>query len=96
MKLTLLLTTALLSGCASFTTNQIDERKNETTGEKTTVRTKVSVRTFFDSKSQLANSKASQTEKSQSATLGALNQESSGTNAVSLINAVEGVLKAAK
>lgn len=91
--LTLIVATSL-TGCASFSTNQVDERTNETTGEKTKVSTKVTVRTFFDAKSQLANSKATQTEKSQGASLGAISNESSGTNAVNVLNAVGSLLQA--
>lgn len=74
-------------GCASFSTTQTDERTNETTGEKTTVTTRAKSRTFFDSKSKLADFKATQTEKSQSASVGSLSQESSGSNTVNLIEA---------
>lgn len=64
----------LLSGCATYTTTQTD------ISPERSITTKVSVRTFWDSDSQLANSKATQTDKSQSATLGTLNQTSTSTN----------------
>lgn len=75
---------ALFTGCAHFTTKQTDERN----GETTTITTKVTGWTFFDSKSQLANFKASQTEKTQGASVGSLTQESSGSNAVATVKVV--------
>lgn len=70
------LLTLSLAGCASFSTTQLDQRKNEKTGETATIKTVATSRTFFDSKSALANFKASQTEKTQSASVGSLSQES--------------------
>lgn len=81
---TLLITFSL--GCSSFSTHQTDVRD----GTKTTITTKATARTFFDSKSNLAKWKAQQTEKSQGAEVGGLVQESSGTNAVNLIEAAVG------
>lgn len=91
----------LIAGCARFSTTQIDERTNEKTGEKTKITTRAASSTFFDSRSSLAKWKAAQTEKSQGAEVGGLSQESSGTNAVNLIEAVakgavEGAAKAMK
>jgi hypothetical protein len=99
LKLTMMATALLLgSGCARFTTTQIDERTNIQTGETTTITTKASSFTFFDSKSSLAKWKATQSEKSQGAEVGGLDQETSGTNTVDLIRALaEGaVMGAAK
>lgn len=100
MKLTITMLAALsLCGCAQFRTTQTDTRYNEKTGEKTTITTKASATTFFDSKSQLSSFKAAQTEKSQGASVGSLTQESSGSNAVSLAESIargatEGAMKA--
>jgi hypothetical protein len=80
----------LFGGCSTFRTTQEDSRTNEKTGETTTVKTSVSSTTFFDSRSALANFKATQTEKSQGAAVGSLNQESSATNTVNLIEGVVG------
>ncbi len=44
--------------------------------------------TFFDSKSELSKFKALQTDKTQSAAVGSLSQEASGTNAVALLKAM--------
>lgn len=65
---------ALLAGCATYTTKQTD------ISPERSITTEVSVRTFWDSDSQLANSAATQTDKSQSAKLGTLNQTSTSTN----------------
>lgn len=65
---------ALLAGCATYTTRQTD------ISPERSITTEVSVRTFWDSDSQLANSAATQTDKSQSAKLGTLNQTSTSTN----------------
>lgn len=86
----------ILSGCASFTTIQTDERTNEKTGEKTKITTRAASWTFFDSKSTLAKWKATQSEKSQGAEVGGLAQETSGTNAVAVLEGIEKVLKAAQ
>ena len=75
MKITLmLLPVAFLIGCATYTTTQKD------VSPERTIETRVSVSTFWDSDSQLANSKAIQTDKSQSASLGTLNQTATSTN----------------
>lgn len=79
----------LLVGCARFSTTQRDERTNEKTGETTTITTKAAAWTFFESKSTLAKWKATQTEKSQGAEVGGLEQSSSATtNAVELVRTV--------
>lgn len=87
---------AALSGCARFVTTQTDERTNEKTGEKTKISTKAKATTFWDSKSALANFKAAQTEKSQSASVGSLVQESSGTNTVKALEHIDSILKSVK
>lgn len=94
MKTTVAILAALaLVGCARFTTHQVDERNDA----ETKVATKATAVTFFASKSQLANFKASQTDKTQSATVGALSQEASaGTNVVSTVEALTKLLEALK
>jgi hypothetical protein len=78
----------LLSGCARFNTTQIDERTNAQTQETIKTITKATSWTFFDSKSGLARWKATQSEKTQGAEVGGLQQESYGTNLVNLFEAV--------
>jgi hypothetical protein len=88
MKITLiLLPVAFLIGCATYTTTQKD------VSPERTIETRVSVSTFWDSNSNLANSKATQTDKSQSASLGSLAQETTSTNIVAELGAIVQILK---
>lgn len=81
-----------LTGCSTFTTDQIDRRYDK--GELSTeIRTKARSRTFFDSDSALTNFEAKQTEKTQGATVGALNQASSATNTVEALQAIDSILE---
>jgi hypothetical protein len=85
------LAVSVMAGCARFKTIQIDERR-AANGESTKIETHVSASTLWTSKSQLANFKASQTEKSQGASVGSLSQESSGTNTVRALEAINDIL----
>ena len=92
MKL-LILTMVLagLTGCAVFTTTQTDSRDEKTTK----IITKASGWTFFSSKSELATWSAAQTEKTQGAKVGGLQQISSvDSNTITAIAA--GVVEAIK
>jgi len=91
MKTILPLLMLALVGCAKFKTTQIDERKAPN-GESTKISTTVAAFTLFTSRSQLANFKASQTEKNQGASVGSLSQESSGTIAVRALEALDSIL----
>lgn len=86
-----------LTGCARFTTGQSDSSTTQPDGtEIRTVTTRATAYTLFTSKSALANFKASQTDKSQGASVGALTQEASGSNAVNLVERIVGAaIKAA-
>ena len=101
MKKPLLLIAAVcLAGCSTFNTTQTDksyELQPGKTGTNITFReitTKATARTFWDARSALANFKATQTDKTQSATVGALNNESSGTNAVTVLKEIRGIVEA--
>jgi uncharacterized protein YceK len=87
MKHLALLVALALSGCATYTTKQTDISPDRS------ITTEVSVRTFWDSNSKLADSKAVQTDKSQSASLGGLTQSATSTNVTAQI---EILLKLAK
>ena len=89
-KLIVLTTCTLLCGCARFGTNQVQYDTFNTNGEIVSRRTETTASsfTFFDSKSALATFKASQSDKTQSATVGGLTQEASGSNAVNMVDAV--------
>lgn len=85
----LLLLLAGLAGCARFSTVQTDRSYTDACGnEVREITTKAKATTFFDARSALANFKATQTDKSQSASVGALNQEAYGTNVAKLVEAV--------
>ena len=86
------------TGCiARFTTTQQDERTTDPWGNpRTTITTKATAWTWGDSKSALANFKATQTEKSQGASVGSLTQESSATNFAANVGALTHLLQALK
>lgn len=75
----------LLTGCAHFTTTQTDIRYDETGKIATAVTTRASATTFCEASSALANFKATQTDKTQSASVGQLNQSSSATNSLAAV-----------
>jgi hypothetical protein len=85
------------SGCARFHTNQTSTDTDAAGHVIRTVTTTASATTFFDSQSKLAAFKAMQTDKSQTASVGSLEQASSSTNANTLIvDVVSAAIKAAK
>ena len=77
----------LATGCARFTSTVTERILPDGVIERVTV---VRAATLFDSKSELAKLSSGQTDKSQKVSIGALNQESSGTNAVNLVESVVG------
>jgi len=96
LKCSLSLATVLLlsSACAGFRTVQTDYSYEPTTGKvirKITTRAKST--TFFDSKSNLAKWKASQTDKTQGAEVGGLLQESTATNLVTISANAENMMR---
>lgn len=87
----------VLTGCSTFTVNQTDISTTLPDGTETrTITSETKARTFFDAKSGLANFKTTQTDKTQSSSVGSLNQEASGSNAVNVVQAVtEAAVRAA-
>jgi hypothetical protein len=83
-----------LSGCARFSTVQTDTSYDEHDKPTRSVTTRAKASTFFTSRSALANFKASQTDKTQGASVGSLTQESSGTNAVRVIEGLARIAEA--
>ena len=78
-----------LCSCARFNTTQTDYSYDPETGNKIRqITTKAASSTFFESKSSLTTWKATQTDKTQGATVGGLEQSSTGTNTVSLLKAL--------
>ena len=85
-----------LAGCSSFRSEQV-----HTTQDGTRIESRQRITTFWDSESKLSKLRISTTEKTQGMSLGALSEESSGSNAVSLFRegisaAVEGAIKGVK
>ena len=74
-----------LAGCARFTTTQTDLSYDDTGKPQRQVTTTVKATAFFAASSDLAKFKALQTDKTQSAAVGALNQRSDATNVVDLV-----------
>jgi hypothetical protein len=82
-----------LVGCARFSTTQTDlSYENGKPARQITTRAKAS--TLFTARSALANFKASQTDKTQGASVGSLSQETSGTNAVAALSALARIMEA--
>ncbi len=84
-----------LVGCAHFQTTQTDTTTDKS-GVVSSRTTRASATTFLDAKSDLAKFKALQSEKSQSASVGTLGQESSGTNITSSVQALANLVNALK
>ncbi len=81
--LTFPLVCALVSGCAYFSTDQTDKSYVDDKGKPTReITTTAKATTFFAGKSELAKFKASQTDKTQSASVGNLNQATDGAEAL--------------
>lgn len=82
------------TGCARFSTNQVENRLGDDGKLTGTIRTKVAAWTFFDSKSNLGQFEAMQTAATQRARVGSLAQEANGTNAVAMLNALANIAAA--
>jgi hypothetical protein len=89
MKKTILTFMALsaLAGCARFNSNITERQSPDGSVERVT---QVTAGTLFDSKSELAKLSSGQSGKAQKVSIGALNQESSATNATGLAEAIVG------
>ena len=90
MKKNILLVTTLLAlaaGCARFKSTVTERTAKDGVTERVT---RVSAGTLLDSKSELTKLNSGQTDKSQKVSIGSLNQESSGSNAVSFAESVVG------
>ena len=84
----------ILTGCASFSTTQTDLSYDENLQQYREITTKVKAHTFGTSKSELAKFKATQTDKTQGASVGSLTQESNGTNAVAVLDRIHKIISA--
>jgi hypothetical protein len=86
----------LSSGCARFQTKQTDISYDEQGLPARTITTKVSAYTLFEAESKLAQFKATQTDKSQAASVGSLDQSAGSTNTVAALNAIVQILNTVK
>ncbi len=93
MKTTLLVLIAALPlcGCAHFATTQTDQR-----GTNNVITTHATATTFFQAKSGLSNFKASQSEKTQSAHVGALSQDADAATGIAALTELLKQLNAIK
>ncbi len=82
---------ALLSGCAQFSSRQI-----ETTQDGTQRQTQINVWTLFDAKSDLTKLRATTTDKTQGLSLAGLDQSASSTNFVEILRLIAAIAAAAK
>jgi hypothetical protein len=82
----------MLGGCARFNTTQKDVRYDD----RTEVTTKATAWTLGTSKSALTNFKATQTDKTQGASVGTLNQDTASTNAVAALEAIGRIIDSVK
>ena len=73
----------LATGCARFGTKQMDLSYGDNGQPQRKITTHASAYTFFSAKSSLATWKASQTDKTQGATVGQLDQNGGQTNQLS-------------
>ena len=83
----------LLVGCSTYVTTQSRVEFDPKSGVKIAeLTTTVKSRALFDSKSELSKSTVSQSDKTQSSKVGSLVNEASGTNAVAVLNALQGIV----
>jgi hypothetical protein len=87
---------AIANGCSTFSTTQSDERE-DINGKMCAVKTQVRATSFFASRSALSGWHASQTEKTQGASItGLVVDSNAGTNLNAIVGAVvEAAVKAA-
>lgn len=84
----------MCTGCASNVSRQRDISYSESTGKPVRViDTKISARTLVEAKSELANFKASNTDKTQSLSIGRIANEANSTNTTSGLRELVELLK---
>jgi len=76
----------MLSGCAHFSSQQVETAKDGT--QRTTT---IRVFTFLDSKSELSRLRAQTTDKTQGMTLAGLSDTSSSTNLVAVLQLIAAI-----
>lgn len=96
-QLSLLCLLLVLSGCARFSTKQVDVSYEYGAQYPTRkITTKASAIAFFESSSKLAQFKAANTDKSQTASISGLDQAANGTNVVAALNAIATIVEKVK
>lgn len=94
---TLIVLVAAITGCARFSTKQVDVSYDDQGNTIREVTTKASAYTLIQSKSNLTDWKAEQDDGSQGASVGSLSQESSaGTNVVAALEAILNIIQEIK
>jgi hypothetical protein len=84
----------VICGCARVSIDQTETIAPD--GQSTERKTKFRANTFFDSRNELAKARTTMTDKTQGVSISGLEQESSGSNAVSLAEkVVEGAVRGA-
>jgi len=77
----------LCSGCARFHTTQYDTSYDENGKATRTITTKLTATTFFTAKSDLTKFHATNTDKTQSTSVGGLGQESTDPKLIEAVGA---------
>lgn len=87
----------LCCGCSSFTTTQTDLSYEDDQGRTIRlVQTRATARAVFEASAKLAAFKASQTDKTQTASVGSIEQQANSTNLTALLKAATALLKEVK
>lgn len=88
MKLRYVIVFLACTSCAHFSTKQTDI-SFDSDGSRRTITTEASATTFWSSSSELSKFRATQTDKTQSASVGSLSQQGNEpTNTLSIIEAI--------
>ncbi len=85
----ILLLALLASGCAQFSSRQV-----ETAADGTTRETRIRVYTLFDANSDLTKLRASTTDKTQGMSLAGLSESASSTNFVEILRLIASIAAA--
>ncbi len=83
----LIFATAILSGCAHFSSVQTDTLPDGTVRE-----TRIRVLTLFDAHNDLAKLRATMSDKSQGMSLAGLSENASSTNAVKVLELIAAIV----
>lgn len=82
----------LLAGCAHLSNSQEDTSYNDAGKPVRTIKSHQGATALFDSNSQIVKFRATNTDKTQSSSVGSVDQSASSTNAVALLHEVDNIL----